>query len=53
MVLARYVLASLRSGEGEKFSVNVLEMCRRKVMGPLTHIVLVFSGLLRNAMGSG
>ena len=53
VVLARYVLASLRSGEGERFSVNVLAMCRRKVMGPLTHIVLVFSGLLRNGMGSG
>ena len=52
VVLAGYVLASLRSGEGERFAVNMLESHRRKVMGPLTHLILVFSGLQRNAMGS-
>jgi hypothetical protein len=52
VVLARYVLASLRSGKGERFAVNVLAICRRKVIGPLTHLILVFSGLQQNAMGS-
>ena len=52
VVLARYVLASLQSGEGERFAVNMLAICRRKVMGPLTHLVFVFSGLQWNAMGS-
>jgi len=43
VVLARYVLASLR--RGERFAVNVLAICRKGVMGPLTHLALVFSEL--------